>query len=148
MTAAPRLLVVGESLIGVADRWLRGRTTVVVITRGAAGVTALTASGIKASVPARSVSVIDTVGAGDTLMGALIASLADYEVFEPSLGITPRRRLQSIEPAALNAMLRFCAAAASVTVSRAGANPPWRHELGGGSLIVSRLPDAHVGENP
>lgn len=113
----------------IARRWLDAGPAVVVITRGADGVTALTRRGT-VSVPAPRVRVADTVGAGDTLTGAFLAGLVDHGVLEHPDGITRRQHLRRLPPSVLAGLLRFSAAAAAVTVSRAGANPPWPHEVG------------------
>ena len=67
--------------------------------------------------------MVDTVGAGDTFMGALIDGLV-------GAGLAgDRDALRSIEPQVLADILSRCAAAAAITVSRSGANPPWADEL-------------------
>jgi fructokinase len=55
-------------------------------------------------------------------MGALLAGLTMSEITTPAA-------LAAIEPPTLSAILRFAAAAAAITCSRAGADPPWRHEV-------------------
>lgn len=110
-----------------ARRWLRGRPTAVMITRGAEGATALTSLG-ELSVAAPRVGVADTVGAGDTLMGAVLAGLID-RVLDARRPGTFRQRLQRLGLAELESLLRFGVAAAAITVSREGADPPWRFEL-------------------
>ena len=75
--------------------------------------------------PGRRVDVVDTVGAGDTFMGALLDALATRGVAGPS-GAEVLRHLPDDD---IRAAARAAAAAASVTVSRAGANPPTRAEL-------------------
>jgi fructokinase len=58
-----------------ARRWLRDLGTgLVLVTRGAAGITAFTPDG-EVSRPAPRVSVVDTIGAGDAAMGALLVAL-------------------------------------------------------------------------
>jgi fructokinase len=88
---------------------------VVVMTRGAEGAVALGPSGIL-EVPAVSVEVVDTIGAGDAYMASLISSALD----DP--------QLFGSEPA-LRRALRRAAITAAITVSRAGANPPTRREV-------------------
>jgi fructokinase len=111
-----------------ARRWLRGRPAVVIITRGADGATALTPGGT-VSVDAPRVRVVDTVGAGDTLMGAFLAGLVEVGVLAGAAELTHRQRLHRLGLPEIEELLRFSVAAAAVTVSRAGADPPWRHEL-------------------
>src|SRR4051794_32630250 len=58
---------------------LAGRTELVVLTRGAAGATAFT-EGSSVDVPAPPTDVVDTVGAGDSFMAAMLALLWDWDV--------------------------------------------------------------------
>jgi fructokinase len=58
-----------------ARRWASGAgPRLVLLTRGPAGITAFTATGEQA-VPAPRVSVVDTIGAGDAAMGAVLVCL-------------------------------------------------------------------------
>lgn len=91
-----------------AARWLTLGPGVVIVTCGGDGAFALTADG-EAHAEAPEVQVVDTVGAGDSFMSAVLASLADH--------------------APLPTALATAVAAAAVTVSRAGANPPSTAEL-------------------
>ena len=103
-------------------RALQAQTgAIVVLTRGAEGATAFHAGG-SCHVPARLAQVVDTVGAGDTFNAGLLASLAEQ-------GLLSKPALATISDAALCTAMDFGARVASVTVSRAGANPPWRSEL-------------------
>lgn len=101
---------------------LAGGTRLVCITEGAVGVRAFTAAS-EVCEPARPVAVVDTVGAGDTFNAGLLASLQ-------AAGVLTKAGLASLDSATLQAALRLGVQAAAVTVSRAGANPPWRHEIG------------------
>ncbi|WP_086826856.1 carbohydrate kinase [Streptomyces sp. NRRL B-24572] len=106
----------GESVESVAARWLGLGPAVVLVTRGADGSLAFTGrETVFAEAPA--VTVVDTVGAGDSFMSAVLDTLAGRETFD-GLGAEYLVRL-----------LRRAAAAAAVTVSRAGAQPPDRAEL-------------------
>uniref|UniRef100_UPI001E3ABB39 PfkB family carbohydrate kinase n=1 Tax=Cellulosimicrobium sp. KWT-B TaxID=1981152 RepID=UPI001E3ABB39 len=69
--------------------------------------------------------VVDTVGAGDSFMGALLDGLWEAGL----LGSDRREALRAIDATVLGDVLRRCVAVAAVTVSRAGANPPRRAEL-------------------
>ena len=94
------------------------------VTTGEGGAFAVARSGVIA-VEAERVDVVDTVGAGDTFMGALIDGLirCGYQ------NAKARQRLRGIPADELEAILRFSAHAAAVTVSRPGADPPWREHL-------------------
>jgi len=106
----------------VTRRLLAGGPGVVALTRGAHG--CVMASGdVAVEVPAVPTRVVDTIGAGDSFMGALIerlilSGLAAQVVAGESLG-----------PEALGALGRSAANVAAVTVGRPGADPPWRSEL-------------------
>src|SRR6056297_3182537 len=85
----------------------------VFLTEGAKGAPAITpAAEVFAAAPA--VTVADTVGAGDTF----------------NAGALDRATLAAALPEdTLRKALERGVAAAAVTVGRAGANPPWAHEL-------------------
>ena len=107
----------------VARRWSRTGPGLVVVTRGSDGCVAITRGG-ELTVPAVTVDVVDTVGAGDTIM----AALNDGLLCEGAFGATARTEIESLEASRLTALHRS-AAAAAVTVSRPGADPPTRIEL-------------------
>ncbi|RHA38280.1 carbohydrate kinase family protein [Cellulomonas rhizosphaerae] len=105
-----------------AADWLTLGPALVVVTTGGEGATVLTPTGFSWVVAPR-VDVVDTVGAGDTFMGALIDGLV-------GAGLAgDRDALRSIDPQVLADILARCARAAAITVSRSGANPPWAAEL-------------------
>ncbi|WP_223422260.1 carbohydrate kinase family protein [Tateyamaria pelophila] len=93
------------------------------LTRGGEGATAFQAGGQEVHVPARTVQIVDTVGAGDTFNAGALAALRAADALRPEA-------LATLDAATLTDMLTLAARAAAVTVSRAGANPPWAHELG------------------
>jgi fructokinase len=93
----------------------------VFITQGAAGARAITATQNR-SVAATPVTVADTVGAGDTFNAGALAALHDA-------GALTKAALSDVSDKTLDAALSLGTRAAAITVSRPGANPPWRHEL-------------------
>ena len=103
-------------------RWLELGPKLVVMTRGSKGATGYTKDH-KVTVTPKPVKVVDTVGAGDTFNAGILASLHEQ-------GALSKSRIASLSEAEIRSALTLGAAAAAVTVSRAGANPPWRHELG------------------
>ncbi|WP_323959934.1 carbohydrate kinase [Arthrobacter sp. JZ12] len=107
-----------------ARRWLSMGPAVVVVTRGSRGSWAVVERG-ECEAPAAAASVVDTVGAGDSFMAALLGALVDRELD----GGQRRSELHGLSVEQVQAVLAFAAAAAAVTVSRAGANPPTRDEL-------------------
>ncbi|MFV2144222.1 carbohydrate kinase family protein [Isoptericola sp. G70] len=118
-------LAAGTAPLDVARAWVHDLgAAMVVVTFGGEGATAVTTSG-EVHVPSRSVQVVDTVGAGDSFMGALLDGLWSAEL----LGADRRDALRAIDHHTVQTLLARCVAVAAVTVSRAGANPPWSHEL-------------------
>ena len=93
----------------------------VFITEGASGARAVTATQDR-FVAATRVTVADTVGAGDTFNAGALAALH-------SAGALSKAALATLSDATLDAALSLGTRAAAITVSRAGANPPWAHEL-------------------
>lgn len=111
---------------GIAESWRALGPALVVITDGAEGSLASHASAAArtAAVPA---DVVDTVGAGDTFMAALIDALLDHA--GGSSAVALRHGIAELEPAQVAALLERASRASAVTVSRPGADPPWRSEL-------------------
>lgn len=105
----------------VVHGWLDLGPKLVVVTRGAAGAIGYSRRHT-VSVTPKPVAVVDTVGAGDTFNAGLLASLHDQ-------GALTKAGLEALSEAEIQAALELGAKAAAVTVSRAGANPPWRHEI-------------------
>ncbi|MDP3967641.1 MAG: PfkB family carbohydrate kinase [Nocardioides sp.] len=107
----------------VASALRGGRTQVVVVTEGSRGPYAHgRAEGVRLR-PGPEVPVADTVGAGDSFMAALLAVLAGRR----------SEGLDALPPdEELGGLLAAADAAARVTVTRPGADPPWRHELPAG----------------
>ena len=93
----------------------------VFITEGAAGARAVTATQNR-FVAAQKVTVADTVGAGDTFNAGALCALHEA-------GALTNARLSALTDAELDSALTLGTRAAAITVSRAGANPPWRSEL-------------------
>ena len=104
-----------EAMDEVAQRWIAGGTSLVVITRGAKGIIGYTEHGFE-EVAGAQVIVIDTVGAGDTVGAVLVEGIVKHSV-------------SGLHGQVLNAVLHRAVIAAGITVSRAGAQPPRLHEL-------------------
>lgn len=105
----------GKAIDDVLDAVLADGARLAAVTMGAEGAVLATPSGRVRVDPVR-VEVVDTIGAGDTFMASLIASVR--ESGSADLG---RDRVAQIG--------RDAVRAAAVTVSRAGANLPWAREL-------------------
>ena len=104
-----------ESMDEVAKRWIAGGASLVVVTRGANGIIGYTEHGFE-EVEGAKVSVVDTVGAGDTVGAIVVEGIINHSV-------------SGLQGQVLNAVLHRAAIAAGITVSRAGAQPPRLHEL-------------------
>jgi fructokinase len=107
---------------GVAQAWLAAGTSLVVVTAGAGGSTAYARGGDVVSAAAPPIAVVDTVGAGDSFMGALLAGLE-------LCGVSTPTALAGIDAGTIGAVLRFASAVSAITCSRAGADPPWRDQV-------------------
>lgn len=104
-----------------AEALVAAGVQVVIVTKGAEGLSILSPAGVSTAAPA-AVDVIDTVGAGDTIVGAVLTSLAEMQIARPA-------QLAEVEAGTWDTIAARAVHAAAVTVSRAGANPPHRHEL-------------------
>jgi fructokinase len=105
----------GTPLEDIASQILGLGAGLVVITTGSAG-SLLSTSATQLSIPAVRTQVADTIGAGDSYMSALIHGLLN-------------RSSEGLAPSVLERVGRSAAAAAAITVSRPGANPPTLAEL-------------------
>lgn len=119
-----RWLYPDRDVLASACAWQSQGPAIVAVTLGGAGATAVTEQGM-VTVPGRRVDVVDTVGAGDTFMGALIHGLLRTGLH----GADSRAELRSMVTPAVSDVLNLAATAASITVSRPGADPPRLAEL-------------------
>jgi fructokinase len=116
------LLQPGTGVDAFAAQALAAGVALVVVTRGSQGASGWNAQGRVETAPVP-VTVIDTVGAGDTFQAALICWLAEHDALN-------RPALRALPCDALQAALAFAARAAAITCSRRGADMPRRAELG------------------
>jgi fructokinase len=105
----------GKSPESIANQWLQGGAALVVMTRGADGLIGYTSDGV-VEVAGEKVNVVDTVGAGDTVGAIIVQGL-----------ITDG--LLNMRGSVLKDVLHRAAVAAAITCSRAGAQPPYAHEI-------------------
>ena len=103
-----------DNLDGVLDRLLGLGAALAVVTRGAEGMI-LASPLARVAVSAPKITVADTVGAGDSAMGAIIDGALH-------LG------LGNLGEASLARIGRWATHIAGITTSRSGANPPRRDE--------------------
>lgn len=114
----------GTSYENVALTLLAGsRTELVIVTLGAGGAVAVGRRHTVTVAPPARVPVVDTVGAGDSFMAAALASL------EARGRLNGSGPLTGMDEAEHRSLLADSIAAAGVTCSRRGANPPTRQEL-------------------
>ena len=119
-----RLLRPGVAEEEVCRDLLAGADTeLVVLTRGAQGATAFT-EGATIPVPAPATDLVDSVGAGDSFMAAVIAMLWDWGVVADGRGA-----VEALDDDRVRLLVQGAATAAAITCSRRGANPPTRQEL-------------------
>ncbi|TRD20669.1 carbohydrate kinase family protein [Palleronia caenipelagi] len=116
-------LTPGMSADDGARALLERGPSIICLTRGSEGATGFTRSGLEVSVASQKVEVIDTVGAGDTFNAGILTALHEA-------GALTKSAIGRVSEDTLRAALELGAKAAAVTVSRAGANPPRRTELG------------------
>ena len=102
-----------------AERILDCGAGMAVVTLGARGAFGAR-RGLRVSVRAPAVDVIDTIGAGDAFNAAFLAWLHWHDALLPDL---------KLDSGSLAAALEFACLAASLTCARAGADPPWRAEV-------------------
>ncbi len=129
-TADVEWLHPGANPLDLAQRWLAHTAddgvdegpAAVVITRGAQGAAVVCSAGVIDVVPGGVVDVVDTVGAGDTFVGAMLAAFAAH-------GVTDRAALARLDEHWWHTALTFAVEAAGIACSRRGADPPWRREL-------------------
>ena len=118
-------LAPGRTPADVAAAWLDCGPALVVITLGADGVVACARATPSVFRPGRPIDVVDTVGAGDAFVSALLAALYRRDL----LGAHRRGALQSLGLQLLAEILDEAVLASAMTCTRRGADPPTRAEL-------------------
>lgn len=106
----------------VIESWLTHRCQLVFLTRGGEGASVFSRAHGSWSVPACSVTIADTVGAGDTFQAALITWLTEQQLDSVD-GVQRLSREQ------IDAMLKFAVQAAALTCGKTGPDLPYRHQL-------------------
>ena len=109
--AQVRVVYSARDAVAAAGEWLTHGPRAVVVTRGSEGARLLRLGREPLRVPAPSVEVVDTVGAGDTFNGVFAVALTEGKSLVESA--------------------RFASAAAAISVTRTGAQPsiPTRDEI-------------------
>ncbi|MGI5523620.1 carbohydrate kinase family protein [Micromonospora sp. CA-259024] len=114
-----------RSVGDVMAEWREAGVSCAVVTRGGDGAWLLAPNGSLHEEPAVRTVVVDTVGAGDSFTGGLLAALADLD----ALGDRPADRLAAVTEPQWGAVLRQAATVAALTCGRRGADPPRRAEV-------------------
>lgn len=110
-----RFLFPDRNSIACAQEWLSPTRPLVIVTRGENGLVGVTENEI-IEVPAAKTSLVDSVGAGDTVGAIVVEALTKYE-------------LGDLHGQLLRETLERAAKAAAITCSRAGSQPPTSAEL-------------------
>jgi len=114
------MLYPDDDPVDIVRGWARDGPALVVLTRGAEGVVGVRGEETFHATPPGT-EVVDTVGAGDTFMAALLAGV--------SREADPAGTLRSMPGEAVSALLARAATAAAITCSRRGADLPTAAEL-------------------
>jgi fructokinase len=113
----------------VAEAWLAKGPSLVVITLGPSGLLAASRQAGVLRRPGRAVEVVDTVGAGDACMAALLAGLHRRDL----LGAGRRAALRAVDAATVTDLADEAVLAAAITCTRPGADPPTAADLAAAS---------------
>jgi fructokinase len=104
------------------DALLQLGAKLVILTRGSAGASACFVGGTFVDVAVLKVTVVDTVGAGDTFNAGFLAKLAQLDCLS-------KEAVSNLSDEQIRAALQYAVQVAAVTVSRKGANPPTLNEM-------------------
>ena len=110
----------GRAFEDALAHWARLGPRFCVATLGARGAVAML-GGRRALVPAPQIDVVDTVGAGDSFMSSLLAAMDRDGALGADAAAPTFERLES--------WLAFAAAAAAITCTRKGSDPPTLAEV-------------------
>jgi fructokinase len=119
------LLYPGRTAEHFAAEALAAGCALVVVTRGGEGAIGFTRRDSVPVLPGP-VTVVDTVGAGDTFQAAVLTWLAEHERLAPE-------KIGQLSRGDVQRALRFATDAAAITCSRRGADLPRRSELSAGT---------------
>jgi fructokinase len=115
------MLAPGQSPADFAEERLSEAAGLVVLTLGDKGALGFCRDGV-VEITGQPAKVVDSVGAGDTLMGGMMAELMLRD-------LTSRDALASLTRDALGDILRYGVTAAAINCERSGCAPPKRAEV-------------------
>jgi fructokinase len=107
---------------GRAESMIAAGAGLVVVTRGMRGVQAWHSEAGALEAEAPKVTVVDTIGAGDSFQAALLYALH-------ALGRVRTGPLREMTADELRRALSFASICAAITCGRIGADPPWRADV-------------------
>lgn len=110
-----------RSADSAAREILANGVSVVIVTKGADGLAVVTHDG-EIQVGAPNIDVVDTVGAGDTIVAAVLTSASEMTAGSVS-------RIHDLALSDWKTIAKRAVGAAAITCSRPGADPPHRSEL-------------------
>ncbi len=111
----------GRELEDIAREWKSFGPALVIVTQGGSGSFCFLGKE-KILVAAPKITVADTVGAGDSFMGALLCWLWRLRALS-------RAALESLTGQQVAELLAFAVKVSAITCTRAGADPPWQGEV-------------------
>jgi fructokinase len=124
----------GGDYAGRAKSFIEAGASLVVVTRGTKGAQAWHKEAGAVEVKAPAVDVVDTIGAGDSFLAALLFALR-------AIGRIGTQALARTTSDELGRVLSFASSCAAFTCGRAGADPPRQSDV---SAEMSRLvPELH-----
>lgn len=102
--------------------WFDAGPSLILVTHGSEGASGYLRSGHKVFIPSHSVSVRDTVGAGDTFHAAILHYLNKSQRLTKSC-------ISSLSVAELDQAMRYATVASAITCTRQGADLPTEREI-------------------
>jgi fructokinase len=116
------VLYPGDDPVDVAREWARLGPELVVVTHGPDGASAVRPGGRTLRRTGMPVTVVDAVGAGDAFTAGLLAKLSEEGPLRPGV-------LATLDDGEVVAALDLAIRVASITCTRAGADPPRRSDI-------------------
>ena len=105
----------------IVGKWLGSGVSLIIITHGGNGSAAFSTTGTIRT-GAQPVDIIDTIGAGDSFNAGILSALREA-------GLLNKSSLAAADIGDIRPALKQATMIASITVSRAGADAPWKSEL-------------------
>lgn len=103
------------------EDWFAAGVSAVVATGGADHLEVITPH-LSLRVQPPIVEVVDTIGAGDSVLGALLSAL-------DRIGALNRDAVRTLDRSDWRSIMEYAGQVAAITVSRPGADPPWASEV-------------------